>query len=60
MKSLVLTKNKKLSILKNEIPEIKDNECLIKIGYCGICSSDIPRIYNNQSYWQQQNIIFQS
>lgn len=33
-----------------EIPDIKSGWCLIKVKACGICSSDIPRIYKKGTY----------
>ena len=51
MKKLLLIKNKKLNLIETKIPKISSDECLIKVSFCGICSSDIPRIYEQQSYY---------
>lgn len=51
MKKAVLVKNKLINIIETVKPKIKDDECLVKVAYCGICSSDIDRIYNNTAYF---------
>ncbi|MDD4371073.1 MAG: galactitol-1-phosphate 5-dehydrogenase [Anaerostipes sp.] len=28
-----------------ELPELKDDEILLKVGACGVCGSDIPRVF---------------
>ncbi len=33
-----------------EVPELKDGTVLLKIRACGICSSDMPRIFVNGTY----------
>ena len=32
------------------MPEICDDEVLVKIKYCGICGSDIGRVFKNGTY----------
>ena len=32
-----------------EIPQPKGNELLVKVGSCGVCGSDLPRIYEHGS-----------
>lgn len=51
MKILTLKKNTSLSVVSSKIPKVFKDECLIKISYCGICSSDIPRIFNSNVYF---------
>ncbi len=41
MKAAVMTEPGKISIVKKDIPKIKDNQVLIKIEHVGICGSDI-------------------
>ncbi len=33
-----------------QMPELPSDWALVKVGACGICSSDIPRIYKNGTY----------
>ncbi len=40
-KAAVLTELKKIEIRNIEMPDIKDNEVLVKIEYVGICGSDV-------------------
>ncbi len=41
MRALVYKGNKKLTIEQLPIPKIKENECLIRVAYAGICGSDM-------------------
>jgi len=41
MKALVLEEYNKLVYLEVPVPEIKDNEVLVKVKACGICGSDV-------------------
>lgn len=50
MHALVLNGIGDLSYEVREIPQIKPNEVLLKIKSCGICSSDIERIFVNGTY----------
>lgn len=43
MKALVITGVSKVELQDLEIPKYKDDEVLIKVKYCGICGSDLPR-----------------
>jgi len=43
MKALVITGVSKVELQDLEIPKYSDDEVLIKIKYCGICGSDLPR-----------------
>ncbi len=51
MKKAVLYKNKIIKITEEIIPKIQNNQCLIKVSFCGICSSDIDRIHNKGAYF---------
>ena len=39
-----------LRLIEAEVPTCKENEVLIKIKNCGICGSDIGRIFKNGTY----------
>lgn len=41
MKAAVLVDTGKIEIKENDIPEIKDDEVLIKVKYAGVCGSDL-------------------
>ncbi|MBU79281.1 MAG: hypothetical protein CMD29_04050 [Flavobacteriales bacterium] len=51
MKTVQLEANKVLNVLEQRVPEIADDECLVKIKICGVCSSDIYRAFENGSYF---------
>ena len=44
MKALVIEAEDKFTYKDVPVPEIKENEVLIKVKACGICGSDIPRV----------------
>lgn len=45
MKALVLKEKKKFEMIEKEIPQIKENQVLIKVKKAGICGSDIHMIW---------------
>lgn len=45
MKALSITGVKQIEFVDIEMPEIKNDEVLIRVAYCGICGSDIPRYF---------------
>ena len=47
MKALVVEADKVLTFKEIPVPELKSDEVLIKVRACGICGSDIPRVYKN-------------
>lgn len=47
MKSLTVTRNQCFEMIEEELPKINDNTVLIKVAFCGICGSDLPRFYSN-------------
>jgi len=51
MKTVQLESNKVLKVLDQRVPEISDDECLVKIKICGVCSSDIYRAFENGAYF---------
>ena len=51
MKAISLESNKNLKLKEINIPEIKSDECLIKVKVCGVCSSDIYRAFDNGAYF---------
>lgn len=44
MKALVIEAEDKFTYKDVPVPEIKDDEVLVKVKACGICGSDIPRV----------------
>lgn len=46
MKALVIEAADKFTYKDVPVPEIKDDEVLVKVRACGICGSDIPRVMN--------------
>ncbi len=50
MNALVLHGVGDLRYEQVEVPELKDGTVLLKIKACGICSSDMPRIFVNGTY----------
>ena len=47
MKAIVLESNNNLSYIEIPNPSLGSNEVLVRVAYCGICGSDIPRVFNN-------------
>ena len=45
MKALVVTDKHKMELQDIPKPEIKPGKVLIKVAYCGICGSDLPRYF---------------
>lgn len=41
MKVAVMTEIGKMAFVERDIPQIQDNEVLVKMEYCGICGSDL-------------------
>lgn len=50
MNALVLHDVAKLSLDEVDVPKLSPETVLVKIRACGICSSDIPRIFVNGTY----------
>lgn len=50
MKARVLNAVGKLDYCDYPVPEIKSGEVLMKVRACGVCGSDIPRIFVNGTY----------
>ena len=50
MKSAILKKNGKIGIDELDIPKPNKNQSLVKIKNVGVCSSDIPRAFENGAY----------
>lgn len=50
MKALVLHGVGDLRYEDVEVPELKEGTVLLKLKACGICSSDVPRIFVNGTY----------
>lgn len=50
MKALVLHEVGKLTLDEVEVPKLKEGTVLVKIKACGICSSDVERVFINGTY----------
>ena len=51
MKVASLEKNKLIKIKYKNLPKIKNDECLVKVKFSGICSSDIQRGFFKGAYY---------
>jgi L-iditol 2-dehydrogenase len=51
MKAAVLHAKEDIRVEQVEIPEINENEVLVKVKAAGICGSDIPRVLGNAAYF---------
>lgn len=52
MKALILNKNYDLSYGDIDKPQIqKNDDVLVHVKYCGICGSDMPRIFNDGAHF---------
>jgi L-iditol 2-dehydrogenase len=45
VKALVVTAKHKMALQEVAKPEVKPGKVLIKVSYCGICGSDLPRYF---------------
>ncbi|MFD1901482.1 alcohol dehydrogenase catalytic domain-containing protein [Enterococcus termitis] len=45
MKALLLEAKQKLKMKEIPTPKISENDVLVKVAYCGICGSDLPRFF---------------
>ena len=50
MKSLVLKGIGDLEIEERPMPKPRPGEALVKVAFCGVCGSDIPRIFEKGTY----------
>ena len=50
MKAQILYGISNIKYVETDAPKIRDGEALIKISRCGICGSDIPRIYKTGAH----------
>lgn len=46
LKALVVTDVANMELLDMDRPKIKDDEVLVKVAFCGICGSDLPRFFD--------------
>ena len=51
MKACVLENKNQIKYKEVENPVLRDNEVLVKIKACGICSSDFNRVFGNSAYF---------
>ena len=51
MKACVLEAKNHITYKEIPTPTLKDNEVLVKIGACGICSSDFDRVFGESAYF---------
>lgn len=50
MKAVVLKANKTLVYEDIKTPEVQEGTVKIRVAVCGICGSDIPRVFNNTAH----------
>lgn len=46
MQALAVTGVEEIELVEMPIPETKSDEVLVKVAYCGVCGSDLPRYFN--------------
>lgn len=51
MKALVLSEKGKLLLKEVETPAISPGEVLLRVKACGVCGSDLPRIFGDIAYF---------
>lgn len=50
MKVIKIAEPGKIALCEMPIPELKDNEALLKVKYCGICGADVASYTGNQPF----------
>ena len=50
MKALLLNDIGKLEIVERPVPPLESNHVLVEVKACGICGSDIPRVYTDGAH----------
>lgn len=50
MRAVVLKSNKLLSYEEVEIPKVTPGTVRVRIAVCGICGSDVPRVFNHAAH----------
>ena len=48
---ITVYENGKIAVEKSAYPVLKSGEARIKIKACGICGSDVPRVFAGKSYY---------
>lgn len=48
---LTVFKNGTLMVEQTDCPTYAEDEVLLKVKACGICGSDVPRVFNDKSYY---------
>lgn len=48
---LTVFENGKLAVETAEIPATQEGEVLLRVKACGICGSDVPRVFSGKSYY---------
>lgn len=51
MREVVVSENRKLSLIESEIPQIKNDEVLVEVSFSGLCGSDIPRVFHHGAHF---------
>lgn len=46
MKTVAVTGVQELSVIPVPIPDCGPTDVLVRVAYCGICGSDVPRYFN--------------
>lgn len=50
MKAIEITKPFEIKMIEKEMPQVKENEALLNVLYCGICGADVASFTGNQPF----------
>lgn len=57
MKAVVVEKPEKITVVERDIPEITDNQVLLKVKAAGICGSDVGIYHGKNAFATYPRVV---